>query len=290
MNLTYEDVTELADQLAKRHRYAELDSVFGVPRGGVPVAVMVAHRLQLPLVEAPRAGTLIVDDLVDSGATFNRYPDNIRDALLRKPHSPELLAPDAKETTGWVVFPWEQDSSPTDAVVRLLQHIGEDPSRDGLLDTPKRVTNAWRELTEGYRQDAREHLAVSFDVAADQMIVVPGIDFVSVCEHHMLPFTGTATVGYVPDGRVIGLSKFARVVDVYARRLQVQERLTEQIAAIIDEVARPLGVGVRIRAQHSCMALRGVRKPNSTMVTTALTGKFRNDPLVRAEFLAVAAP
>lgn len=288
MELTYADVVDLADQLANRHRYAELDSVYGVPRGGVPVAVMVANKLQLPLVDVPRAGSLVVDDLVDSGATLSRHPDHVRDALLRKPHSPDQLAPDAKEVTGWVTFPWEHDSAPTDAVVRLLQHIGEDPTRDGLLDTPRRVVKAWTEMTDGYGQDAREHLSVSFDVTADQMIVVPGIDFVSICEHHMLHFTGTATVGYIPDGRVLGLSKLARVVDVYARRLQVQERLTEQIANVINEAANPLGVGVRITARHSCMGLRGVRKPNAEMVTTALLGKFRNDPLVRAEFLDVA--
>ncbi|MDE1904871.1 MAG: GTP cyclohydrolase I FolE [Rhodospirillales bacterium] len=194
----------------------------------------------------------------------------------------------------WVVFPWEQDTpdqhGPADAVTRLIEHIGEDPTRPGLIDTPRRVLDSLTEMTAGYRMDPAVHLGVVFPDKCDEMVVVTGIDFTSMCEHHMLTFTGTVAVGYIPDGQVVGLSKLARVVDVFSQRLQVQERMTEQIANAIDTHLDPKGVGVVVRARHSCMGCRGVRKPAAEMTTSALLGYFKDDPKARAEFLSLARP
>jgi len=169
-------------------------------------------------------------------------------------------------------------------VIRLLQFIGEDPTREGLLDTPNRVVKAWTEMTEGYRQDPVELLGTDFDSAGyDEMVVCRDIEFVSMCEHHLLPFVGVVHVAYIPKERVVGLSKMARLVDCFARRLQIQEKMTREIACTMDKVLSPLGVGVIVQARHSCMACRGVRKQNASMVTTALIGAFR-DHSVRHEF------
>jgi GTP cyclohydrolase IA len=172
------------------------------------------------------------------------------------------------------------------AIRLVLQHVGEDPDRDGLTDTPERVVKALAELTSGYTLDPAVVLATTFDVEYDQMVMSRAIPFVSLCEHHMLPFVGTATIGYLPGKRVVGLSKLARLVDLYARRLQIQERLTQQIACAIDTHLTPQGVGVVIRARHSCQAARGIRK-DGEMITSAMLGEFREGTL-RAEFLALA--
>lgn len=293
LTLTWADVRKAADMLVERHNResSAIRYVYGIPQGGAPVALMVADRLGLTLVEEPQPGTtLVVDDLIDSGTTLDRYHRQgfKVDALYRKPWSP-LLACDAIEVSDWISFPWERDDgTPTDAVIRLLQHIGEDPIRDGLADTPKRVIKALRDLTHGYALNPADILATTFDVAFDQMIVVTNVPYVSLCEHHMLPFTGKATVGYIPrpDGRIVGLSKLARLVDCYAARLQVQERLTNQIADAIATHLDPLGVGVVIKGEHSCMNARGI-KAEGTMVTSCLLGQMRDDGTVRAEFLAL---
>ncbi len=284
---TWAEIETECERLAARWMdKPNLSGVYGIPRGGVPVAVRVASLLDLPLMDVPDRNTLVVDDLVDSGATLARYEGLPTDALYRKPHSPSL-APGATLVDGWIEFPWEAESGPEDAVTRLIQWVGDNPNRNGLLDTPARVTRALRELLSGYEQDAGTHLSVTFDDSCDQMVVVSGIKFTSMCEHHMLPFTGTATVGYLPDQRVVGLSKLARAVDVFARRLQVQERMTEQIADAIHDHLQPQGCGVVVTAHHSCMGLRGALKPDALMTTSALRGKFL-DPTVRAEFLGFA--
>lgn len=173
----------------------------------------------------------------------------------------------------------------TGAVTTLLRALGEDPNRDGLRDTPKRVVKALTELTRGYDLDPSTILGTTFDVAHDQMIHVRGITVQSLCEHHMLPFVGTAHVAYVPTDRVVGLSKIPRLVHAYAARLQVQERLTDQIAEAMMEHLSPVGVGVRLTCTHMCMTLRGVRESSgASMTTTALAGCFKQ-PEVRAEFL-----
>ena len=170
----------------------------------------------------------------------------------------------------------------------LLLGVGEDPDRDGLRDTPRRVARAYEEIFAGLRQEPRDVLTTSFDVGHDELVLVRDIDVFSVCEHHLLPFHGVAHVGYIPaaDGRIAGLSKIARLVDVYARRPQVQERLTTQIADAMIEVAGARGVIVVVECQHLCMGMRGVREPGSRAVTSAVRGQLRN-PATRAEAMSL---
>lgn len=174
------------------------------------------------------------------------------------------------------------------AVRSLLLVVGEDPGREGLQDTPGRVCRALVEMTRGYGMNAEEILATTFDEFCDQMVVVSGVRFASLCEHHMLPFTGHATVGYIPRTRVVGLSKLARLVEMFACRLQVQERMTFEIADAISAYLDPIGVGVVVAAHHACMGSRGARQPDGVMTTSALAGAMRDKPEARAEFLALA--
>ena len=171
------------------------------------------------------------------------------------------------------------------AVAELLIAIGEDPERDGLVATPDRVAAMYEELFSGLHDDPARHLEVTFSAEHDEMVMVRDIPFASLCEHHLVPFLGRAHVAYIPneDGRITGLSKLARLVDGYARRLQVQERMTTEIADAIDEALTPRGVLVVIEAEHLCMSMRGIRKPGSSTVTSAVRGLFRTDPSARAE-------
>lgn len=173
------------------------------------------------------------------------------------------------------------------AVRTLLEYTGDDPNREGLLDTPDRVVRAYSDWFSGYADDPRKHLERTFEEVEgyDEMIVLRNIEFESHCEHHMAPIIGKAHVGYIPRGRVVGISKLARVVDAYARRLQVQEKLTAQIAECIQDVLDPLGVGVVIDASHECMTTRGVHKRGVSMITSQMLGTFREDHRSRAEFL-----
>ncbi|HUH39549.1 MAG TPA: GTP cyclohydrolase I FolE [Castellaniella sp.] len=173
---------------------------------------------------------------------------------------------------------------------RFLQSIGEDPERSGLLETPERLVKAWKYWTSGYGQDPAEVLKV-FEDGAEQyseLIVVRGIPVYSHCEHHLAPFFGTATIGYVPNGRIVGLSKLTRLVDCFARRLQVQERLTIQVAEALMTYLQPLSVGVVVRCRHLCMESRGIRTPGEETVTSAMLGRMRSNLAMRTEFLALA--
>ena len=174
-------------------------------------------------------------------------------------------------------------------VRQLLVELGEDPERDGLVKTPMRVAKSLAYLTRGYRQTPRKVLNNAvFEADANHMIVLRNIEVYSMCEHHMLPFYGTCAVGYIARNKVLGVSKIARIVDCFARRLQIQERLTEQVAAAIQDAAKAEGVGVVFRCRHLCMMMRGVEKQNSEMVTSAMLGSFRADEKVRQEFLSLA--
>lgn len=173
-------------------------------------------------------------------------------------------------------------------VREMLVKLGEDPEREGLVKTPQRVTRAWKEIASGYDQHPGEMVrGALFEAEGQEMIIVNDIDFYSVCEHHMLPFFGKAHVAYIPNGKIVGLSKIARVVEAYARRLQVQERMTAQIATCLMESLQPLGVAVTLHAQHLCMMMRGIQKQNSYAVTSEMLGCFQNDPKTRSEFLTL---
>lgn len=170
------------------------------------------------------------------------------------------------------------------AVETLLRFIGEDPARDGLSGTPERVVRAWREMTAGYAEDPAEILLRTFDETSDEMVILSNIAFYSTCEHHLLPFYGTASVGYLP-GKVVGISKLARLVNCFARRLQIQERMTKQIAGAIATHLGARGAGVVIKAHHLCMGCRGTRQPATQMITSSMLGTLRDDAVSRSEFL-----
>jgi GTP cyclohydrolase I len=211
-----------------------------------------------------------------------------------------LVAPDrARPTSPATVGSLALESAPADEVSphgefeqlvrRQLALLGEDPARDGLLRTPERVTKSLAWLTRGYELDAAEVVGDAvFEEAHESMVLVRDIEMYSMCEHHMLPFFGKVHIAYIPNGRIVGLSKLPRLVEVFARRLQVQERLTEQIAGAIDEVLAPRGVGVVVEAAHLCMMMRGVEKQNSRTITSALRGQFRECAMTRDEFLRLA--
>ena len=175
-----------------------------------------------------------------------------------------------------------------DLTAQLLKEIGEDPSREGLLKTPSRVSKAWNFFSDGYKQDLSKIINNAiFNEDGKDMVVVRNVEFFSLCEHHLLPFFGKAHVAYIPNGKVIGLSKIPRIIDMYSRRLQVQERLTRQIAETVKDVLDPIGVAVIMEGQHMCMQMRGVEKQNSLATTSSMLGKFRESDRTRSEFLSI---
>lgn len=171
-------------------------------------------------------------------------------------------------------------------IIQILKAIGENPKREGLLKTPHRVVKSWKELFSGYAQNPKDILSTVFEEGScDEMVILKNIEFTSMCEHHMLPFRGTADVGYIPNKKVVGLSKLARLVDCFSRRLQIQEQMTQQVAQAVLKYLKPKGVAVVIRAHHQCMSCRGVMKQNTTMITSSMLGVFRNNRAARSEFM-----
>lgn len=256
--------------------------VYGIPRGGVPCALALAGALNGIVVDDIEDANIVVDDIIDSGKTKLRYMEKAKPGTVFKAF---YMANKEKE---WLVFPWEGDehSSAEDIPVRLLQYVGEKPERGGLLETPKRFLKAWQHYTSGYKKNAKDILKVFKDGAdkCDEMVLVRSIPVYSHCEHHLAPFFGVAHVAYIPDGSIVGLSKLSRLVDIYARRLQVQERLTNQIADALQDNLKPKGVAVMIECRHMCMESRGVQQQGSSTITSAMRGVFRNSG-PRAEFL-----
>ena len=278
--------------------------VYGIPRGGVSASYLLATIMDIMLVSTPEEANVILDDLVDSGTTMRRYmlgyPDKVFACLIAKGDLnqkgmpfPVVRGAQAAENE-WLTFPWEvsdsgHDSSAEDSVIRMLEAIGEDPSREGLLDTPKRVVKAWGEWFSGYQENPATYMKSFEDGAAgvDEMVLLTNIDVQSHCEHHITPFIGVAHVAYIPNGKIVGISKLVRVVNTFSRRLQVQERLTGQIADCLQDHLNPLGVAVVIQAKHFCMCTRGVKSPNTTTTTSSLRGAFLEKPAARAEFMSL---
>lgn len=268
------------NDIYERLSFAPPGNLYGIPRGGAIVAGLTGR----PTDSLDKADC-IVDDIVDTGGTREKYSsDGKRFWALVDKEKEGIKDP--------VKFPWDPPAPPValeNTVIRQLEFIGEDPTREGLKDTPQRVIQSLSQLTEGYKQSPEEILSTVFDEPYDEMVLVRGIEFWSLCEHHMLPFHGFASVGYIPNKRVVGLSKLARLIHCFAKRLQIQERLTKEIAGAIDSHLAPAGVGVIIEAEHTCMAMRGAKTPGK-MVTSAMLGALRERPAARAEFLSLTMP
>ena len=278
LDLSWKDVGLYVDLLISEVEEDGFDlnrmAIWGVPRGGSIVAGLIQGKRDVVIVDDPEDADIIVDDILDSGATRDQYG---------KPFF-TLVDKHEEKIDEWVHFPWEEtpEQDIEMSVRRIIQWLGEDQNRNGLQDTPKRVVNSWKELFGGYETDP-ESIMRWFDDDTDEMIISKDIQFYSTCEHHMLPFFGTVSVAYIPEGKVLGISKLSRIVGIYARRLQTQEHLTRQIAdALIPNVR---SVGVHVKAQHLCMMARGVAQQQSTMITNYLTGSFRDKPEARNEFL-----
>jgi len=277
---------ELCDRFPKRVIYA-----YPVPRGGIHAAQAVQavsclqRQLRVELVEAPEEANVLIDDIVDSGKT--------RGTLISAWKKPfyALVDKTVEKELGWVVFPWErmtcEAGGPEENVRRLIEFIGDDPNREGLQETPERVVRSYEELFAGYKQDVAEVVKM-FESSCDEMVIVRDVEFYSTCEHHFLPFFGKAHIAYIPDGRMIGVSKLIRVLEVFSRRLQIQERLCQQVTDALDEFLNPKGSACVLEAQHFCMTSRGVQKQHSIMVTSSLTGAFREKGnAARQEFLSM---
>lgn len=286
--LNWSDVAARASVLASENLTQINKRVYGygVPRGGVfaALAVQAAYR-PLNLVEQPEDADVIIDDVLDSGSTFASYRRRFGDKpflVLVNKHDENIHS--------WVQFPWnrmEKEDGPQDNIRRILQYIGEDPNREGLRETPDRVVRSYAELFAGYKQDPADIFKTFDGDGYDEIVLLKDIEIHSMCEHHMLPFIGRAHVAYIPDGKVIGLSKLARLVDIFARRLQIQEKLTTQVTEALNANLRPRGAACVIEAKHLCVSCRGVQKQHSSMVTSSLTGAFKEEHSARQELLTL---
>lgn len=280
--LSWKEIYRRASAVSQNLRGA----VYGVPRGGIFAALlMTMSNDKLYLTEHPEDADLIIDDILDTGSTRHRYKEKFPEipfgVLVDKPR---------EGITSWVSFPWErmqEEDGPQDNIRRILQYIGEDPKREGLLETPDRVVKSYSELFVGYKQDPADVFKTFEDGACDEIVLLKNIEFSSSCEHHLLPFFGQAHVAYIPDGKVIGVSKLARLVDIFAKRLQIQERITIQVTTALDTHLRPKGSACVLTARHMCMTCRGVGKQHSEMVTSSLTGAFKQEVSARQELLTL---
>jgi len=262
--------------------HAQKVKVYGVPRGGVYVAALLASP-RIEIVEEVENADVIVDDIIQSGQTEEHH---------NKFGLPFLSLIDKRcmdWDNVWISFPWERmrnrDEGIEHNVTRILQHIGEDPSREGLLDTPKRVAQAYETMFGGYGKDIQSCGTIFTKDTHDEMVLVKDVEFYSTCEHHMLPFFGVAHIAYIPNKSLLGISKLARVLEIFARRLQIQERLCVEVTSAITDLVKPLGAACVLEAKHLCMMARGIEKQNSTMTTSSLVGVFKKDAQTRQEFM-----
>ncbi len=276
--LTWDDIYE-ALKVIDHHT----EIVYGVPKGGM-IAAGFLKKAQI--TTKPENATIILDDLVDSGKTQEHYQ-------TRYPNIPFVALFTKHDPSEWITFPWEVqhpgNNGAIDSVqsnlVRLLQYIGDDPKREGLLDTPNRIIRSWSEIFSGYGQSPADYLTTFSTDGYDQIIISKDIEFFSMCEHHMLPFAGKAHIAYIPNEKIIGISKLARLLEVYSRRLQIQERIGNQVTDALMTYLEPKGAACILEASHMCMQMRGVNKQQSSMVTSSMKGVFYDDARARAELM-----
>lgn len=284
-----QDVKELVLKIERSGK--KYTSIYAVPQGGIPLGTALSTLLDIPMIDDETRltpMTLIVDDLVDSGATMKEFVGYDFACIHVKKHAPVLptfyLYP---QVDGWITYWWEktEERGIEDHVTRMIQYIGEDPTREGLIETPARVIKSWKHLYSGYGTDPASIMKTFSADGYDEMVLLKDIELYSMCEHHMLPFFGKAHVAYIPDKKVIGVSKIARLVEVFSRRLQIQERLGDQVTSALMEHLQPKGAACIIEAQHLCMKMRGVEKQNSVMVTSSLKGSFLEKLAAREELM-----
>lgn len=282
--LTWHDCEEEAKILAQEIRKdwpAVAVCVYGIPRGGTNVARLLTAIFPggFELVEEPDEADVFVDDLIDSGSTKEAFARDFPDTPFYALHK--------KQEGEWTVFPWEttEQNGPEENIKRLLEYIGENPNREGLVETPKRILKSYDRLFGGYRKNPKDLMKVFEDGACNEMVILKNIRFYSTCEHHMLPFFGVAHVAYIPNGKVVGVSKLARLVDMFARRMQIQERIGSQVVDTLMELLDAKGAACVIEAQHMCMTSRGVENQTAKMVTSALRGAFLDNVQTRMEFM-----
>ena len=280
----------VAKVLASGKHYSK---VFGIPRGGHYPAAIIARHLNAEQVFDPSLidkTTLLVDDLVDSGSTRDEWKTRtgcdfcavyVTDAD-KADYFGEIKAPN-----DWIVFPDESGCGIEENAKRILQYIGEDVTREGLIETPKRMRRAWDEVFAGYKTNPHDLVKTFVQGTCKEMVILKHAEFFSYCEHHFFPFFGHCSIGYLPNQKVIGVSKLARLLDCYSRRMQIQERMTTQIADFLETELEAKGVYVVCEGVHFCMTSRGVRKQDASMVTSAIRGAFIDDAALRAEFLSL---
>jgi len=291
--IDYEEFKKYCGILSNKIKISgkEYKYIYPIPKNGLYVANEINKIIHIPVEvdydrvkEFNKNEILIVDDIIDSGRTLDKYYGYDKAVLFVKNNNSDKINYYVKDIEEWIQFYFEKDNDIEDNLVRILEYLGENPNREGLKDTPKRIIKSWEKLFGGYRQDIKDILTSFEDDRCDEMIILKNIEFYSTCEHHFLPFFGKCHIAYIPDKKIIGVSKLARILEMYARRLQIQERLTKQIADCIEDGLQAKGVMVIIEAQHFCMTSRGIEKQQSRMVTSAIRGSF-NHSEVRNEFL-----
>lgn len=290
LKLDRKSVIELVGLLADKINKKDFKNIYGIPRGGYAIAIELGKALKLPVItdeEEITSKTLIVDDLIDSGKTLAQYPNNKKAVLLVKNGKKKQVDYFGAEADGWIKFPDESENEVQDHITRVMQYIGEDTSREGLIETPKRVQRAIDEIFAGYKQNPKDLMKTFTQGTCKEMVILKNCEFYSTCEHHMFPFFGHISIGYIPNKKVIGISKLARLVDLYSKRMQIQERMTTQIADTIMKELDALGVYVVCEGVHFCMRSRGVKKQDASMITSAVRGIFKKDPKARQEFLTL---
>lgn len=308
LNVTWSEFEGLCHILATKilPNLSKYDGLYGIPRGGINVAIMLSHDLKvLPLVDKVTKKTLVVDDIIHTGKTVSKFKKN--DIACLHFNSRSIVRPKyyVQQVDKWVHYPYEIKTDGAirvpetihDNITRILEYINADMTDEGIIDTPKRVVRMFSELYSGYHQDPKDILLPLFKEQCDEMVIVKDIEVFSTCKHHMLPFFGKCHIGYIPtNNMVIGASKLPRLVNCFARRLQTQETLANQIADAIMKYVKPLGCGVIIECHHMCMMSRGIKSNNSKLVTSALRGIFKKEDkknpaskYTRAEFLKLLA-
>ena len=287
MKIKYKQLIKDSEELSKQIDKNRYKSIYGIPTGGLIPAFVISKKLGLPFVDMPNKNTLVVDDLIDSGRTLEGFSNDCA-VLYRKSYSPETNYC-LREVKGWIDLPHETlETGIENNISRILQFIGENPRREGLIGTPKRVARMYKEIFRGYNLKKKPKITIFNNkkdgVDYDQMIIDKGY-FFSHCEHHIVPFFGKYYFAYIPDKKIIGLSKVARIIDWYSAKLQIQERLVKEVVDEIEQKTKPLGIALVMKGRHLCKEMRGVKKIEGEMITSDLRGVFRSKATVREEFL-----